>query len=117
MARIQAPTASRLFRDLYAAEQSAAGYAELVALLENSARMGLAADNVATGIFRTELDRLRSIVEEMENDADETRDAILALGFGPEQYEAWLARRPSAARNDALAALSSEHEPEGAGGY
>lgn len=81
-------TAGQHFRDLFAAEQTAAGYQALVAILEAAKT-----PETYTPIFAEELRRLVELVEEFENDADERRDAILEAGFTPEQYEAWMARQ------------------------
>lgn len=84
-------TAGQLFRNLHAAEETAARYAELVALFEHSAIVQ--AGGPRSEIARREMARLVELVEEFENDADDRRDQILAAGHTPEQYEAWMARQ------------------------
>lgn len=82
-------TAGQLFRNLYNSEKTGAAYAELVALVEHSARIQAGGDSTSYVVFREELDRLRNALAEMEDDADDCRDKIIAAGYTPEQYEAW----------------------------
>lgn len=89
MTATRTASAHQLFRNLDSAEASAHAYAELVALFEHSALIARPGAEIA----RRELDRLRELMEEHENDADDCRDRILSAGYTPEAYEAWLARK------------------------
>jgi len=84
------PARAHLFRSLRSAEATAAGYAELVALIENSARIKAGGTNAVAGIFAAELNRIRDLAEEMDSDADDCRDRLLESGYTAEDYEAWL---------------------------
>jgi hypothetical protein len=84
-------SAHQLFRALLSAEETGRAYAELAAIIESSARVQLGGPRAEIAV--RELGRLRDLVEEMENDADDCRDRIIGAGYTPEQYEAWLERQ------------------------
>jgi len=85
-----------VFRQLRNTEIVAAGYrhlAELVAEALNETDRDLAPGGLVGALFERELARLRNLAAEMDDEADDCRNAILELGYTPEQYEAWNAKR------------------------
>lgn len=83
-----------IFRQLRNTEITATGYTHLADLVAEALMRidrNLAPGKIVGAMFENEIARFRNLANEMANDADDCRNALLELGYTPEQYEAWSA--------------------------